>query len=98
MTDSRNWTVALKARVDNCEQMESAIFELTESLGLVTSQEDIYFDVPHGQLKLRIVHPNVRLFSFHAQTTFSLPYFRLPFACVQFSDQCNYGQKCRSVS
>uniref|UniRef100_A0A0M3ITX2 CYTH domain-containing protein n=1 Tax=Ascaris lumbricoides TaxID=6252 RepID=A0A0M3ITX2_ASCLU len=58
MTDSRNWTVALKARVDNCEQMESAIFELTESLGLVTSQEDIYFDVPHGQLKLRIVHPN----------------------------------------
>uniref|UniRef100_A0A915BTR5 CYTH domain-containing protein n=1 Tax=Parascaris univalens TaxID=6257 RepID=A0A915BTR5_PARUN len=58
MTDSRHWTVALKARVHNCEQMESAIFELTESLGLVTSQEDIYFDVPHGQLKLRVVHPN----------------------------------------
>lgn len=50
-------TVTLKARVDNVEQMESAIFHLTESIGHMRISQDIYFDVPFGQMKLRIKQP-----------------------------------------
>ncbi|KAI1718409.1 CYTH domain-containing protein [Ditylenchus destructor] len=50
-------TVTLKARVDDVEQMESAIFHLTESMGYLRFSQDIYFDVPFGQMKLRIKQP-----------------------------------------
>ncbi|KAJ1346248.1 hypothetical protein KIN20_001001 [Parelaphostrongylus tenuis] len=51
-------SIVLKARVDDLEQMENLIFDLTESLGTFFTQEDVYFNVPNGNLKLRIMHPN----------------------------------------
>ncbi|VDL71580.1 unnamed protein product [Nippostrongylus brasiliensis] len=51
-------SIVLKARVDDIEQAENAIFDLTESLGTFFVQEDVYFNVPNGNLKLRIMHPN----------------------------------------
>uniref|UniRef100_A0A1I7XUI8 CYTH domain-containing protein n=1 Tax=Heterorhabditis bacteriophora TaxID=37862 RepID=A0A1I7XUI8_HETBA len=50
--------IVLKARVDNMEAAENSIFDLTESLGSCFLQEDVYFNVPTGNLKLRIMHPN----------------------------------------
>uniref|UniRef100_A0A915EJS3 CYTH domain-containing protein n=1 Tax=Ditylenchus dipsaci TaxID=166011 RepID=A0A915EJS3_9BILA len=55
-TDSYK-TVTLKARVNDLEQMEWALFKLTESIGHLRTSEDIYFDVPYGQMKLRINSP-----------------------------------------
>ncbi|ETN85071.1 adenylate cyclase [Necator americanus] len=54
-------SIVLKARVNDIEQAENAIFELTESLGTFFIQEDVYFNVPNGNLKLRIMHPNATL-------------------------------------
>ncbi|PIO61544.1 hypothetical protein TELCIR_16932 [Teladorsagia circumcincta] len=51
-------SIVVKARVDDMEQAENAIFDLTESLGTFFVQEDVYFNVPNGNLKLRIMHPN----------------------------------------
>ncbi|CAD6190157.1 unnamed protein product [Caenorhabditis auriculariae] len=51
-------SIVIKARVQDNEKMENAIFEMTESLGTVFLQEDVYFNVPQGNLKLRIMHPN----------------------------------------
>ncbi|KIH48045.1 hypothetical protein ANCDUO_21889, partial [Ancylostoma duodenale] len=51
-------SIVLKARVNDIEQAENAIFDLTESLGTFFVQEDVYFNVPNGNLKLRIMHPN----------------------------------------
>ncbi|KAE9416793.1 hypothetical protein Angca_001352 [Angiostrongylus cantonensis] len=51
-------SVVLKARVDDLEEMETLIFDLTDSLGTFFVQEDVYFNVPNGNLKLRIMHPN----------------------------------------
>ncbi|PAV89933.1 hypothetical protein WR25_15246 isoform B [Diploscapter pachys] len=51
-------SVTLKARVDELQTTEEAVFELTESLGTLFEQEDVYFNVPHGNLKLRIMKPN----------------------------------------
>ncbi|VDN27517.1 unnamed protein product, partial [Cylicostephanus goldi] len=51
-------SIVLKARVYDMEQAENAIFDLTESLGTFFVQEDVYFKVPKGNLKLRIMHPN----------------------------------------
>ncbi|CAJ0607910.1 unnamed protein product [Cylicocyclus nassatus] len=51
-------SIVLKARVYDMEQAENAIFDLTESLGTFFVQEDVYFNVPKGNLKLRIMHPN----------------------------------------
>ncbi|VDO14953.1 unnamed protein product [Haemonchus placei] len=51
-------SIVVKARVDDMEKAENAIFDLTESLGTFFVQEDVYFNVPNGNLKLRIMHPN----------------------------------------
>ncbi|KAH7694308.1 hypothetical protein AAVH_38649 [Aphelenchoides avenae] len=51
----RNLT--LKARVDDAEEMETAIFNLTQTIGNVAVEEDVYFNVPYGQMKLRTTHP-----------------------------------------
>ncbi|KJH40133.1 putative adenylyl cyclase CyaB [Dictyocaulus viviparus] len=51
-------SIVLKARVSDVEQAENLIFDLTESLGTFFVQEDVYFNVPKGNLKLRIMHPN----------------------------------------
>mgnify|MGYP001598628688 CR=1 FL=1 len=55
-------SVTLKARVDELQTTEEAVFELTESLGTLFEQEDVYFNVPHGNLKLRIMKPNASHF------------------------------------
>ncbi|KAK5966069.1 CYTH domain-containing protein [Trichostrongylus colubriformis] len=55
---SMRQSIVVKARVDDMEQAENAIFDLTESLGTFFVQEDVYFNVPNGNLKLRIMHPN----------------------------------------
>ena len=34
-----------------------ALYALTDSLGRMTSSEEIFFRVPQGQLKLRLSHP-----------------------------------------
>ncbi|KAI6242881.1 CYTH domain-containing protein [Aphelenchoides fujianensis] len=44
----------LKARVtDDLEQIEERIFLSLDTIGHVVHQEDVYFNVPSGQLKLR---------------------------------------------
>ncbi|XGW11467.1 hypothetical protein V3C99_012727 [Haemonchus contortus] len=55
---SMRQSIVVKARVDDMEKAENAIFDLTESLGTFFVQEDVYFNVPNGNLKLRIMHPN----------------------------------------
>uniref|UniRef100_A0A1I7Y5I1 CYTH domain-containing protein n=1 Tax=Steinernema glaseri TaxID=37863 RepID=A0A1I7Y5I1_9BILA len=51
-------SITMKARVDNLEAMSAAIFSLTDSQGESAAQEDIYFTVTNGHLKLRINHPS----------------------------------------
>lgn len=53
-------SVVMKAKVMDVEKIEGLIFHFTESLGSVAVQEDVYFNVPQGRMKLRIMHPNVR--------------------------------------
>lgn len=51
-------TVTLKAKIDDpstLDHIESALFQLTDSIGSVRLEEDVYFRVPEGQLKLRSV-------------------------------------------
>jgi predicted adenylyl cyclase CyaB len=50
--------VEIKARVGDVEKLEGLVYELTESLGTVLEQEDTFFNVPNGRLKLRIVDSN----------------------------------------
>uniref|UniRef100_A0A914WHH2 CYTH domain-containing protein n=1 Tax=Plectus sambesii TaxID=2011161 RepID=A0A914WHH2_9BILA len=50
--------VVAKAYVEDSEEIEGLIFHYTDSLGSVIAQEDIYFNVPQGRLKLRISSPN----------------------------------------
>uniref|UniRef100_A0A914C3B3 CYTH domain-containing protein n=1 Tax=Acrobeloides nanus TaxID=290746 RepID=A0A914C3B3_9BILA len=38
--------------------METVVFNFTEQIGQITHEEDVYFDVPQGQLKLRYTRPN----------------------------------------
>lgn len=52
-------SLVVKARVEDLEATENAIFDLTDSLGTCFEQEDVYFNVPRGHLKLRVMHPNV---------------------------------------
>lgn len=51
-------TLGIKAVVDDVEEAEGLIFSYTQSIGHVAQQQDIYFNVPYGQLKLRITNPN----------------------------------------
>ncbi|CAJ0586618.1 unnamed protein product, partial [Mesorhabditis spiculigera] len=51
-------SIVVKARVRDMEDVEAAVFDLTDSLGTQFTQEDVYFNTPQGQLKLRIMHPN----------------------------------------
>jgi len=46
-------SVTLKAKVEDVEAMECALFQLTQSIGHVLREEDVYFSVPVGQMKLR---------------------------------------------
>jgi len=46
-------SVTLKAKVEDVEGMECALFQLTQSIGHVLREEDVYFSVPVGQMKLR---------------------------------------------
>uniref|UniRef100_A0A914XH26 CYTH domain-containing protein n=1 Tax=Plectus sambesii TaxID=2011161 RepID=A0A914XH26_9BILA len=50
--------VVVKARVDDYEKIEELIFHFTDSLGSVAVQEDVYFNVTQGRMKLRITYPN----------------------------------------
>lgn len=52
-----NLHLALKARVvDDMETVEERIFNFTQSIGHVAHQEDIYFQVSSGQMKLRLTN------------------------------------------
>ncbi len=52
--------VEIKARVRDPEKLEGIVYDLTESLGMVLAQEDVFFRVPAGRLKLRVHdHGNV---------------------------------------
>ncbi|CAD5215413.1 unnamed protein product [Bursaphelenchus xylophilus] len=51
-------TLSIKASVSDLEAMESKIFAFTESIGHLATQQDTYFNVPYGQLKLRKTYPN----------------------------------------
>lgn len=51
--------VIVKARVEDSEKIEGLIFHFTDSLGSVADQEDVYFNVPEGRMKLRITNSNV---------------------------------------
>jgi predicted adenylyl cyclase CyaB len=50
-------TFILKAHVESAEQMEAAIFNFTQTIGHVVVEEDVYFSVPNGQMKLRTTQP-----------------------------------------
>ncbi|KAI3415350.1 hypothetical protein GPALN_004962 [Globodera pallida] len=49
--------VTAKVRVEDEEAMQRSLFTLTDSQGLLTDSEEIFFRVPAGQLKLRLAHP-----------------------------------------
>lgn len=51
---AENRTVTLKARVSDVEQIEKAVFGLMNTIGYITKEKDIYFNVTNGQLKLRL--------------------------------------------
>ncbi len=53
-------TVVVKAKVDDIEDLESLLFAYTDSLGFSMQHEDVYFNVPTGRMKLRVMLPNVR--------------------------------------
>jgi hypothetical protein len=47
--------LALKARVvEDLEIMEELIFNYTQTIGHIAYQNDIYFQVNNGQMKLRL--------------------------------------------
>ncbi|KAI6188309.1 CYTH domain-containing protein [Aphelenchoides besseyi] len=49
-----NVHLTLKAQVpDDVEKWEETLFNYTQTIGQIANQEDIYFNVPFGQLKLR---------------------------------------------
>ena len=49
--------LSVKVRVQSEEAIQWALFALTDSLGHLTTSEEIFFRVPQGQLKLRLAHP-----------------------------------------
>uniref|UniRef100_A0A915MBN6 Uncharacterized protein n=1 Tax=Meloidogyne javanica TaxID=6303 RepID=A0A915MBN6_MELJA len=50
--------LSVKIKVnDEEEAMQWKLFSLTDSLGLVTTSEEIFYRVPKGQLKIRFAHP-----------------------------------------
>jgi len=50
--------IEIKAKVNDIEKTEARIYELTESLGTILVQEDTFFRVQTGRLKLRVVDSN----------------------------------------
>ncbi|KAK0394477.1 hypothetical protein QR680_000761 [Steinernema hermaphroditum] len=51
-------SITMKARVADLGAMSETIFTLTDSQGESAAQEDIYFNVANGHMKLRINHPS----------------------------------------
>ena len=50
--------IEIKARVNDGFTLENRIRNLAKTEPIVLSQEDIFFNVPHGRLKLRISSPD----------------------------------------
>ncbi|MFH1742809.1 MAG: class IV adenylate cyclase [bacterium] len=48
----------IKARVTDFAQLKTVAEKLSESPGQIIDQEDVFFRVPKGRLKLRILSPN----------------------------------------
>lgn len=64
-SENNNYMLSWKAhRITNNNNIESAIFELTECLGRVIIQEDTYFDTVKGLLKLSYNISKVRMILF----------------------------------
>lgn len=51
-SSSRN--IEIKAKIKSLENLIVKAKELSQSAGVVLNQEDTFFSVPHGRLKLRI--------------------------------------------
>ncbi|KAL7073045.1 hypothetical protein ACQ4LE_008333 [Meloidogyne hapla] len=49
--------LSIKIKINDEEGMQWTLFSLTDSLGLVTTSEEIFYRVPKGQLKIRFAHP-----------------------------------------
>ncbi|KAF7635149.1 CYTH domain-containing protein, partial [Meloidogyne graminicola] len=47
----------IKIKINDIEEIEWKLFSLTDSLGLVTKSEEIFYRVPKGQLKICFEHP-----------------------------------------
>lgn len=49
--------VEIKARVSNTEALWARVALLSDGPPRVMAQEDMFFNVPHGRLKLRVLSP-----------------------------------------
>lgn len=47
--------IEIKARVTDVDRLSKLVFKLTDSLGQTLTQEDTFFYVPNGRLKLRVI-------------------------------------------
>ncbi len=63
---SRN--VEIKARLPNIEELRSLAAALSDCAPEVIEQEDIFFNVPRGRLKLRILSPTNGQLIFYERT------------------------------
>jgi predicted adenylyl cyclase CyaB len=50
--------IEIKAKVNDVFALENLIRNMTKAKPIFLSQEDIFFNVPHGRLKLRIFSPD----------------------------------------
>ena len=49
--------IEIKARVHEMEHLENNVRSMTKSEPILLYQEDYFFNVPHGRLKLRVLSP-----------------------------------------
>ncbi|KAJ8298827.1 hypothetical protein KUTeg_022887 [Tegillarca granosa] len=52
--------VEIKARVADVDSLKSKAAELSQSQGSVLIQEDVFFNVPNGRLKLRKIEETLK--------------------------------------
>lgn len=50
--------IEIKAKVNDIFTLENRIRNMTKAEPIILCQEDIFFNVPHGRLKLRILSPD----------------------------------------
>ena len=65
--------IEIKARVNHVFTLEKLIRNLAKTEPIVLSQEDIFFNVPHGRLKLRIFSPDKNELIFYERQNIAGP-------------------------